>query len=227
MAFLFQDQNQGTRNETPREKMRRSRPFSFIRTLTVGFGIAPNLLTLLRKGFHEGNSSEEGARGLGLFHPYRRWGLSPRPENIGCPGWAALRELWRMGGAPASAFPWEIRMSPCRQSETRSVSDLPELAVGASQSDSRRAYPARLTRIRRIRVRFVLVKQKLTPKDELWTRLALPVDGPGVQLRGFRKSHHLMPAAPGATRGLRCAVTPQVNACRPAGCVSIIVIGFF
>jgi hypothetical protein len=28
---------------------RPSRPFSFIRTLTVGFGIAPNLLTLLVK----------------------------------------------------------------------------------------------------------------------------------------------------------------------------------
>jgi len=45
MAFLFQDQNQGTRNDLPRE-MRQSRPFSFIRTLTVGFGITPNLLTL-------------------------------------------------------------------------------------------------------------------------------------------------------------------------------------
>src|ERR1700690_3688770 len=45
MAFLFQDQNQGIRNDAPRE-MRLSRPFSFIRTLTVGFGITPNLLTL-------------------------------------------------------------------------------------------------------------------------------------------------------------------------------------
>jgi hypothetical protein len=45
MAFLFQDQNQGIRNDVPRG-MRLSRPFSFIRTLTVGFGIAPNLLTL-------------------------------------------------------------------------------------------------------------------------------------------------------------------------------------
>jgi hypothetical protein len=45
MAFLFQDQNQGIRNDAPRGT-RQSRPFSFIRTLTVGFGIAPNLLTL-------------------------------------------------------------------------------------------------------------------------------------------------------------------------------------
>src|ERR1700712_4758569 len=76
MAFLFQDQNQGIRNDAP-HGMRLSRPFSFIRTLTVGFGIAPNLLTLPR--------NEEGARGIGLRHPYRRWGLSPRPEHIGRP----------------------------------------------------------------------------------------------------------------------------------------------
>jgi hypothetical protein len=76
MAFLFQDQNQGIRNDAPRA-LRLSRPFSFIRTLTVGFGITPNLLTLpqgLRKAL----------AGLG-FRPYRRWGLSPRPENIGRP----------------------------------------------------------------------------------------------------------------------------------------------
>jgi hypothetical protein len=58
MAFLFQDQNQGIRNDAPRD-MRLSRPFSFIRTLTVGFGIAPNLLTLLRV--------KKALAGLGLF----------------------------------------------------------------------------------------------------------------------------------------------------------------
>ena len=49
MAFLFQDQNQGIRNAIgPRANMRgRRKPFSFIRTITVGFGITPNLLTLL------------------------------------------------------------------------------------------------------------------------------------------------------------------------------------
>src|SRR3954451_24327515 len=56
------------------------RPFSFIRTLTVGFGVAPNLLTLPLS-----NTLWEGARGLRPFGPYRRWGLSPRPENIGRP----------------------------------------------------------------------------------------------------------------------------------------------
>jgi hypothetical protein len=79
MAFLFQDQNQGTRNDQPRGNSGLSRPFSFIRTLTVGFGIAPNLLTLFPKG------GKKALAGLGLVHPYRRWGLSPRPENIGRP----------------------------------------------------------------------------------------------------------------------------------------------
>jgi hypothetical protein len=48
MAFLFQDQNQGTRNNDNHARKRElPQPFSFIRTLTVGLGIAPNLLTFL------------------------------------------------------------------------------------------------------------------------------------------------------------------------------------
>jgi len=81
MAFLFQDQNQGIRNVGAHAKASRERrkPFSFIRTVTVGFGFAPNLLTLSL-------FREKGARGLGRCRPYRRWGLSPRPENIGRSG---------------------------------------------------------------------------------------------------------------------------------------------
>jgi len=46
MAFLLRDQNQGTRNNGAHANPREApQPFSFIRTLTVGFGIAPNLLT--------------------------------------------------------------------------------------------------------------------------------------------------------------------------------------
>src|ERR1700722_5704430 len=78
MAFLFQDQNQGIRNDVPRG-MRLSRPFSFIRTLTVGFGIAPNLLTLARGGARRSRAW--------VSSPNRRWGISPRPESIGRPGW--------------------------------------------------------------------------------------------------------------------------------------------
>jgi hypothetical protein len=81
MAFLFQDQNQGIRNNVSRARMRLPRPFSFIRTLTVGFGIAPNLLTLPRQKSME----RKALAGLGLVHPYRRWGITPRPENIGRP----------------------------------------------------------------------------------------------------------------------------------------------
>jgi len=49
------------------------RSFSFIRTVTVGSGIAPDLLTL---SAHDQKALAGWGRG-----PYRRWGLSPRPEN--------------------------------------------------------------------------------------------------------------------------------------------------
>jgi hypothetical protein len=44
------DQNQGVRavNDDARERAVKRLPFSSIRTVTVGFGIAPNLLTPLR-----------------------------------------------------------------------------------------------------------------------------------------------------------------------------------
>jgi hypothetical protein len=37
-------------------------------------------------------------------------------------------------------------------------------------------------------------------REELWTSRALLVDGLRVRLRGFRKSHHLIPAGPGVTQ---------------------------
>lgn len=43
---------------------------SFIRTITVGFGVTPNLPL----------SITQAARGLVKSFTYRRWGLSPRPE---------------------------------------------------------------------------------------------------------------------------------------------------
>jgi len=71
MAFLFQDQNQGTRNVGARAnaiRVERRKPFSFIRTLTVGFGFTPNLLTL-----SPGEKSRpEGRRS-------RAWALPPLP----------------------------------------------------------------------------------------------------------------------------------------------------
>src|SRR6185436_3114286 len=107
MVFLFQDQNQGIRNDVgPRANARgRRKPFSFIRTVTVGFGFTPNLLTLLlgRTG---------GARGLGLRHPYRRWGFSPRPENIGRPEWTTSDNNMTNAGAAASGFDMGNRHVP-------------------------------------------------------------------------------------------------------------------
>src|SRR5258708_30847091 len=74
MAFLYQDQNQGIRNDAPRGTCGLSRPFSFIRTLN----------RRLRNRTESAGPScgEEGARGLGRPRLYRRWGVSPRPENI-------------------------------------------------------------------------------------------------------------------------------------------------
>src|ERR1700738_352978 len=50
---------------------------------------------------------------------------------------------------------------------------------------------ARRTRMPRIRFRFVLIAD-VDAREELWTSGALPVDGQGGRLRGFRKSHHLI-----------------------------------
>ena len=69
MAFLFQDQNQCTRNVGARAnaiRVERRKPFSFIRTLTVGVGFTPNLLTLPTQRIPGGRRS-------------RAWALPPLP----------------------------------------------------------------------------------------------------------------------------------------------------
>lgn len=65
---------------------RAGRMFSSIRTMTVGPGIAPGLLTLPRidTGFTNAyrRKALAGLRtNLGNWTAYRRWGISPRPEN--------------------------------------------------------------------------------------------------------------------------------------------------
>src|SRR6185437_16288746 len=71
-GFPLWDQNQGTRNEKARaSEALASRPFSFIRTLTVGFGVAPNLLTLLLRA----TLWKKALAGLGFF--LRRSPLPP------------------------------------------------------------------------------------------------------------------------------------------------------
>jgi hypothetical protein len=58
---------------------------SSIRTLTVGSGFAPDLLTPLRLSFATESRDYAGARGLATdafaLLAYRRWGISPRPED--------------------------------------------------------------------------------------------------------------------------------------------------
>jgi hypothetical protein len=111
MAFLFQDQNQGTRNDAPRG-MRLSRPFSFIRTLTVGFGITPNLLTLFPKEIPRGFQGKKALAGLGFFtltaggdfHPALRTSAARHERPKG-----NYDERLRRQQAPS---PWGICMSP-------------------------------------------------------------------------------------------------------------------
>jgi hypothetical protein len=56
-----------TERPKPSAKALASRPFSFIRTLTVGFGITPNLLTLFPKGIHRRIHGNKALAGLGYF----------------------------------------------------------------------------------------------------------------------------------------------------------------
>ena len=132
MAFLsVQGPESGQHGTTsPAQGAWPPRPFSFIRTVTVGFGFAPNLLTLPFSpfGLFRGRRSRAWADRL-----YRRWGISPRPENIlKLPQRAVRKELWRKEAAPASALAqeilWEILMSPCRERE-------PRHAAGESRSE--------------------------------------------------------------------------------------------
>jgi len=88
MAFLFQDQNQGTRNDTATRESAAAATVLFHpdydRRLRIHTESADPSSPVSKTSWFP---REEGARGLGLLHPYRRWGFSPRPENIGRPEW--------------------------------------------------------------------------------------------------------------------------------------------
>src|ERR1700722_1066956 len=82
--------------------------------------------------------------------------------------------------------------------------------IAARRSDSPHANSSRRTRKKRIRFRFVLVTIVNAHESCGWLG-ALPVDGLGGGLRGFRKSHPLIPASRDpnkcrAIRGLQPAV---------------------
>src|SRR5580765_7664239 len=75
----------------------------------------------------------------------------------------------------------------------------PNWRFGRAKPDTPRANSGRWTRCQRIRFRFVLLLT-IMAREELWTSGALLVDGLQVRLRGFRKSHHLIPAGPAYRR---------------------------
>lgn len=97
-------QNQGARGTAGRA-LRRSRPdhaISFIRTVTVGSGIAPDLLTPASTRADAGRS-----RACAVACDYRRWGIAPRPEN------AADHEDRRVHSSEVSRAPRLGVASPC------------------------------------------------------------------------------------------------------------------
>jgi hypothetical protein len=58
--------------------VKRRKPFSFIRTLTVGFGVAPNLLTLLLQGKKAlAGLGDAALTAGGDFHPALRTSAGP------------------------------------------------------------------------------------------------------------------------------------------------------
>src|SRR4030088_1070313 len=127
MAFLFQDQNQGIRNDISHPQMRGAAATvlfhpDFNRRLRIHTESADPFSLVPQIWFPK----EEGARGLGLRHPYRRWGLSPRPENIGCPAgqpagkydqtptWEQVPPAWGFGMSPMC--PQRVSWAPGRVS---------------------------------------------------------------------------------------------------------------
>lgn len=181
-------------------------PFSFIRTLTVGFGIAPNLLTLppgRRKAL--AGLGHQALTAGGDFHP-------------------ALRTSAARNGRPAPKLlpnprtrqaPWhgESACSPCARRE-------PRRPLGDSQVPS--PGPKRAERVNDCDDRAnpipICSRVNNCGGDELWTSTPLAVDGLGARLRGFRKSHHFILASLGAIGKATgaCSRQPCVIWCRPA-----------
>src|SRR5258708_40211984 len=74
-------------------------PLSSIRTVTVGVGLKPTLLTL-----PIGLGKRSRARAISRLH--RRWGLSPRPENVRRPTYVTGRQgiIYGVSAAAATAL---------------------------------------------------------------------------------------------------------------------------
>jgi len=117
MAFLFQDQNQGTRNDAPRG-MRLSRPFSFIRTLTVGFGFTPNLLTLFPKDSIREFQGKKALAGLGYFTLTAGGDFRPALRTSAARYERPKGNYGEWAGRQQAPSPSGICMSPCLQGDT-------------------------------------------------------------------------------------------------------------
>src|SRR5580704_7843126 len=115
MVFLFQDQNQGTRNETAHAK-------ECVCVTTVLFH--PDFNRRLRNRTESADPSSQGdskggrrsrawAFALtagGEFHPALRTSTARNGR--------AYLQLWRKGGTAASRPPWGKGMSPCLKRDT-------------------------------------------------------------------------------------------------------------
>src|SRR6201993_2929156 len=116
MAFLFQDQNQGIRNEESRTPKRISQGARVAATVLFhpDFNRRPRICTESADP-----SPLEGRRSRAWAHrPYRRWGLSPRPENIGRLGMSRPAEKYDERSAlQQAAWPGNFSWSPCRERE--------------------------------------------------------------------------------------------------------------
>ena len=99
------DQNQGTRNDKqPHPAMRLPPTVLFHPDFNRRLRSCTNLLTLPFGKILFRKPLREGARGLRPFGPYRRWGLSPRPENYRPPVMGGLSGIMTPAGAAARAF---------------------------------------------------------------------------------------------------------------------------
>src|ERR1700757_5025192 len=116
MAFLFQDQNQGIRNEESRTPKRISQGARVAATVLFhpDFNRRPRICTESADP-----SPLEGRRSRAWAHrPYRRWGLSPHPEKIGRLGMSRPAGKYDERSAlQQAAWPGNFSWSPCRERE--------------------------------------------------------------------------------------------------------------
>lgn len=88
MGFKGRENHRGKHDFLHAILRRQSRSL-FIRTMTVGPGITPGLLTLL-PSTAEGSEGFKRSRAMHIACNYRRWGVAPRPENVAASKLAAV-----------------------------------------------------------------------------------------------------------------------------------------